>query len=225
VNDVLRRSAAHVLVGDVASPELDDAAAHHVFRVLRVADGDTVTVTDGAGVWRVCRVVGATVEAVGEVNRVGRPAAPLELFVAVPKQDRPEWLVQKATELGADRIVFLHADRSVVRWADDRARRHLAKLSRVAEEAAMQSRRVWVPTVEGPVAAQEVLSSGVPVAEPGGRSFEPGDRAVAIGPEGGWSDRELACGGDRIGLADTILRVETAAVAACAILALLRRSN
>jgi 16S rRNA (uracil1498-N3)-methyltransferase len=223
VNDVLRRSAAHVLVGDVATPELDEPAAHHVFRVLRVADGDTVTVTDGAGAWRPCRVVGTAIEAVGEVSRVDPDAAALELFVAVPKQDRPEWLVQKATELGADRIVFVHAERSVVRWADDRARRHLAKLTRVAEEAAMQSRRVWVPTVEGPVAAQDVLSSGVAIAEPGGRPFEPGDRAVAIGPEGGWSDRELALARDRIGLADTILRVETAAVAACTMLALLRQ--
>jgi 16S rRNA (uracil1498-N3)-methyltransferase len=222
VNDVLRRSAAHVLVGDVGAAELDDAAAHHVFRVLRVADGDTITITDGAGAWRACRVVGAALEVIDEVHRVERNAVMLELYVAVPKQDRPEWLVQKATELGADRIVFLHADRSVVRWADDRARRHLAKLTRIAEEAAMQSRRVWVPAVEGPVAAHEVLRNGVAIAEPGGRAVGPGDRSVAIGPEGGWSERELALADDRIGLADTILRVETAAVAACTMLASLR---
>jgi 16S rRNA (uracil1498-N3)-methyltransferase len=225
VNDVLRRSAAHVLVDDLASPELDDAAAHHVFRVLRVADGDAITVTDGAGAWRSCRAVGSAVEPVGEICRVERDAPAVELFVAVPKQDRPEWLVQKSTELGVDRIVFLHADRSVVRWADERARRHVAKLTRVAEEAAMQSRRVWVPVVEGPVPAHEVVRSGVAVAEPGGRAFAPGDHAVAIGPEGGWSDRELALAGERIGLADTILRVETAAVAACTLLNQLRRSR
>ena len=57
VHDELRRASAHVLVDDVESPSLSDADAHHVFRVLRVRDGETVTVTDGAGNWRVCAAI------------------------------------------------------------------------------------------------------------------------------------------------------------------------
>ena len=63
--------------------------------------------------------------AIGDVVVVERDHAPSTIAVAIPKQDRPEWLVQKATELGIDRIVFLHAERSVVRWDGDRAARHL----------------------------------------------------------------------------------------------------
>jgi 16S rRNA (uracil1498-N3)-methyltransferase len=215
VNELLRRAAAHVLVHDVEFPLLDEATSHHVFRVLRVGDGQTVTVTDGAGRWRSCRAVAGALQVDGAVTE--EPGSHgLELFVAIPKQDRPEWLVQKATELGVRRLVFVHSERSVVRWSADRAERHLVKLRRIAAEAALQSRRVWLPLIEGPVDARRILPDVV-VAEPGGRALEAGDRAVAIGPEGGWSREELDLAQGSVGLAAHVLRVETAAVTACAI--------
>ena len=116
-----------------------------------------MTVTDGRGRWRACRSVDGAVEPVGEVQEVPRRAVPLTVGCTMPKQDRPEWIVQKLTEIGVDRIVLLHAERSVVRWADDRAARHLTKLRRVAAEALQQSRGVWLPTVEGPLPALDVL--------------------------------------------------------------------
>ena len=76
---------------------------------------------------------------------------------AIPKSDRPEWIVQKLTELGVARIVLLHAERSVVRWEPDRADRHVARLRRVAVEALEQSRGIWLPDIVGPVPAAEVL--------------------------------------------------------------------
>ena len=76
---------------------------------------------------------------------------------AIPKADRPEWIVQKLTELGVARIVLLHAERSVVRWDGDRAARHLRKLRRVAVEALEQSRGSGCPTIVGPVPAADVL--------------------------------------------------------------------
>jgi 16S rRNA (uracil1498-N3)-methyltransferase len=181
--------------------------------VLRIRDGEVVTVTDGRGSWRVCRAGGAALEADDEVRRATVGRVPLTIMCAIPKRDRPEWIVQKLTELGTDRIVFLHADRSVVRWDGDRVEKHLTRMRKVAVEAIQQSRGVWLPTVEGPVEAVGVLPAAV-AAEPSGRSIGPDDAAIAIGPEGGWSERELDAAGDTVGLGETILRVETAAMAA-----------
>jgi 16S rRNA (uracil1498-N3)-methyltransferase len=210
----LRRAAAHVLVADVDVPVLDEPSAHHVFRVLRVRDGETVTVTDGAGRWRACTARGGELEVTGDVATVDRPE-PRTVAFAMPKADRPEWVVQKLTELGIDRIVLLHAERSVVRWDVERAGKHVAKLHRVAAEALQQSRGLWLPEIVGPVPAAEVLAE-LPVAEPGGRPLSAEDRGVAIGPEGGWSEGELAAAGDAVGLGVSVLRVETAALAAAA---------
>ena len=214
MNDELRRSAAHILVADVESPELTEDAAHHVLRVLRVGEHERVTITDGHGRWRSCHINSEALRVAGDVVVAGRHPLPSTIAVAIPKQDRPEWLVQKATELGVDRIVFLHADRSVVRWDGDRAERHLIRLSRVAGEALMQSRQVWLPEIVGPLPAADVLP-GALAAEPGGRAVTSADRVIAIGPEGGWTPDELALAQDRVALGDAVLRVETAALVAC----------
>lgn len=211
--DALRRSAAHLLVDDVELPVLADADAHHLFRVLRVRDGEIVSVTDGAGRWRSCRAGGGAIVPVGDVSVEPPSASRVTIGVAIPKMDRPEWIVQKLTEVGVDRVVLLHADRSVVRWDDQRAAKHRRKLERVAAEALQQSRRVFRPVIEGPVAADEFLPSAV-AADPGGRPLSSADTCIAVGPEGGWSDRELALALDRVGLGSTVLRVETAALVA-----------
>jgi len=207
----LRRASAHLLVDDVEAPSLSDAAAHHLFRVLRVRDGEAVTVTDGLGRWRSCVAAGASLVAVDDVQVQARRDPLLTVGFAIPKHDRPGWIVQKLTELGIDRIVPVHAERSVVRWSDDRSRAHVHKLRRVAAEALQQSRGVWLPDVVEPVPAVDLLRSAA-AAEPDGRPIAPGDRAVVIGPEGGWSPAELDGAVDAVSVGATILRVETAAV-------------
>ena len=82
----------------------------------------------------------------------------------------------------------------------------------------MQSRRVWLPELCGPVPAAEILPRSV-IAEPGGRAIGSADTTVAIGPEGGWSPAEVASAFDRVSLGANILRVETAAVVAAALMA------
>jgi 16S rRNA (uracil1498-N3)-methyltransferase len=213
--DALRHAAAHAVVDDIDLPVPDDATEHHLFRVLRLRDGEAVTVTDGAGAWRGCVVRADRLEPVTAPSTIERRPDPVTIAFAIPKQDRPEWIVQKLTELGVDRIVLLHADRSVVRWAPDRAAKHLGKLRRVAVQAVEQSRGVWLPEITGPVPSAEVLPTAV-AAEPGGRPLEPTDRLIAIGPEGGWSPDEIAVAADRVALGSTILRVETAAIVAAA---------
>jgi 16S rRNA (uracil1498-N3)-methyltransferase len=216
---VLRAAAAHVVVADVDHPAIDDATAHHLFRVLRLRDGEPVTVTDGHGRWRACRAMGDGVLAGSdaEAAEAAERGATATVAFAIPKSDRPEWIVQKLTELGVARIVLLHAERSVVRWEADRAARHVDKLRRVAVEAIEQSRGIWLPDIVGPISADEVLS-GMAVAEPDGRALTRRDEALAIGPEGGWSRHELERAADRVSLGATVLRVETAALVAAALL-------
>ena len=78
----LRRAAAHVLVDDVSAPALDEQSDHHVFRVLRVRDGEIVTVTDGAGGWRVCRAVRTAIEPDGEAQYEPASANPLTISIS-----------------------------------------------------------------------------------------------------------------------------------------------
>lgn len=155
------------------------------------------------------------------VEAEARP--PLTVVFAPPKGDRPEWAVRKMTELGVDRIVPLLADRSVVRWSGDRASGPLARLRRVAREAAMQSRRVRLPEVEEPCSFEAVATRpGAVLAVPGGEPPSLGHPVVIVGPEGGWSPEEEAAGLPTLGLGPGVLRTETAAVAAVALLAALR---
>ena len=132
--------------------------------------------------------------------------------------------MQKATEIGIDRIVVFMADHSVVRWDAPVAERKLRRLDRVAREAAMQSRRCWLPIVEAPGTFEDLAArSDAAIAD---RFADPVTDAVAtvlIGPEGGWSDAERSAAGARVGLGPNVLRAETAAVAACALLAFWRR--
>lgn len=220
--DELRRSSTHVLVGDPAelatsSLVVDRDVEHHLTRVLRLASGESVTATDGAGGWRCYSAVVESGSIVLEATSDLRHAEPaqrrLTIATAIPKGDRVDWLVQKCTELGVDRIVFLHADRSVVRWKPARATKQLDRLQRIADEALRQCRRVWRVDVDGPVDALTVLPGAV-VAEPGGRALTSADSVIAIGPEGGWSDDELRAAAGRIDLGPRILRTETAAISA-----------
>ncbi len=219
-----RRSASHVLLDepqllDQASIMLDDDVEHHLRRVLRLHDGDSVSVTDGQGRWRmaVVRIPNTTLhlEAVCDVAVEDRRDR-FTLATAIPKGDRLDWLVQKTVEIGVGRIVLIDAERSAVRWGPDRARKQLTRLRRIADEGVRQSRRVWRAELDGPVPADDVLASAA-IAEPGGAPMESGESLVAIGPEGGWTDAELALSSRRVGLGTNILRIETAAVAAAAL--------
>lgn len=227
----LRSASAHVLVEPTVLDSgsllvLDADTEHHLRRVLRLRDGESVGVTDGAGRWSLTRVttVGSTLtlEPASDVVAEPAPSQQITIATAMPKGDRLEWLVQKVTELGVDRLVLLHAERSVVRWKADRVDRQRERLQRVADEALRQSRRIRRLVVEGPVDAADVLD-GYVVAEPGGRKLLAGDVAVAIGPEGGWTDSELGRARDRVDLGPTILRTETAAVAMSALCVALER--
>jgi len=228
VDPVLRAAAAHVVVASLDAPVPDDVDVHHLARVLRLRTGAPVTATDGSGRWCPCEWTGGGLAPTGAVVVEERPEPLITIGFTPVKGDRPEWTVQKLTELGVDRIVPLVADRSVVRWSGPRAERALERLRRAAREAAAQSRRSWLPEVAEPVTlavfVREVEAAGghLALAELGGDPPSLERPAVAVGPEGGWSDAERELCGATVGLGDAVLRAETAAVAAGTLLAGLR---
>lgn len=214
----------HVFVASVDAPELAAEDRHHLERVLRTRIGEEVTVADGRGGWRTCTfAAGGSLEPAGEVQHRPAPAPPITVAFALTKGEKPEIAVQKLTELGVDRIVPFAAARSVARWEGERAEKHVARLRKVAREAAMQSRRAWLPQVD------EVVPFAVAAALPGACLADAGgappslDRPVVlVGPEGGWSAEELAAGLPAVALGGQVLRAETAAIAAATLLGALR---
>jgi 16S rRNA (uracil1498-N3)-methyltransferase len=225
VTIALRDSVAHVFVDDLAAPILSDDDQHHLARVLRVRDGESVSASDGRGGWRLCQWRDGGLHGESDVHHVAAPTPRLGVAFVPVKGDRPEWVVQKLTEIGIDDIVVLAPTRrAVVRWGDDK---HLRKLQVVAREAAMQSRRVWLPTVTGPVSLAEVCAlPGAAVADPAGEPLiaepSPATSLIIIGPEGGFDADEIAPTVRRVSLGDTVLRAETATLVAATLLASLR---
>ena len=212
------RGGPHVFVDALDAPELTPSDRHHLERVLRVRAGDALTVSDGAGRWMPC-TYGVPLNPTGEIRTVEAREPAITIAFAPVKGDRPEWVVQKLTELGVDEIVVLQTERSVVRWEGDRGDKAIERLERVAREAAMQCRRCHLPTITGvaTLAAVAVVRPAVR-AERGGAEPSLDRPVVAIGPEGGWTDQEREVLPETVGLGDHVLRAETAALTAAALL-------
>ena len=235
---LLVSAAALVFVADPSAPVVDDADLRHLLDVLRLRPGEPVIAADGAGGWVPCRIApsapakgsrgadpGGVLVPDGPAVVDPRPAPEVTVAFAPTKGDRPEWVAQKLTELGVDRIVPLRTSRSVVRWEGDRAARSVERLRRVVREAAAQCRRARLPEVTDVCLLADVVTvagSAPALADPGG--LAPGlDRPVlAVGPEGGWDPAERDGFGATVGLGAHVLRAETAAITAGALLCALR---
>lgn len=173
----------------------------------------------------------------------GEPGAPLpwiEVWAPLPKAGRAEDMVDRLTQLGVARVAALVTERTAPH-AREAGQKRLEKLRRRAREACKQSGRRWLPEIEGPLSLAERLASrpcdsslacldprselvlGRFLARTGPKG--PGNAhesmILALGPEGGWSPEEerllVEAGAERVRLAPHVLRIETAAEAACAI--------
>jgi 16S rRNA (uracil1498-N3)-methyltransferase len=179
----------------------------HVTKVLRMKSGQPVTYTDGLGTIGE-GVLGPQMIDRGEEETVERPSN-MTLAVAPPaNKDRQRFLVEKLTELGVARLVWLETAHGNHRVASG------AKVFSWVHAAVEQSRGAYLMETSEELVKLIDLEGDVAICHPGGHD-DPGDAdIVAIGPEGGFSEDEIPIGARLWDLGPTILRVETAAIVA-----------
>ena len=230
---------------DEATASLTGDQASHLIRVLRAQAGMEFDIVAGDRVWHAV-IAGISGDAV-RFNLVAEvesdPALPITLLLSIFKFDHMEWAIEKATELGVERIVPVIARRSDKHLAQGAPNR-VERWRRIARESAQQSRRSDVPLVEDTVALKTAarvkdgavslllaeqertttLRHAIEEALAGYGNELPPFR-MAIGPEGGWAAEEEALfdneGWKPVSLGPRILRAETAAITAMAVAAAL----
>lgn len=215
---------------------IEESEAHHMLHVLRMKKGSEVTLFDGRGTVARGVVEQVTKREVDCRVLLRTPAAgtrPEDVTVAVspPKGDRLRWMVEKLTELGVQRLILLQTERTVVTPGETR----LEKLKTAVIAACKQARRPWLMDISPLTDFPDVLShsrgSGhsIRIAHPGPQSQSEwwrtpaGDKSLLlVGPEGGFSEQEVALAVDAGALSvawpGTILRTETAAIVFCGLL-------
>jgi 16S rRNA (uracil1498-N3)-methyltransferase len=198
--------------------------ARRVLRVLRLRDGDEITLLDSLGGEARCRLEGGDCVVLQRRAATGEPTHQLTVLQALLKGDHLEPVIRHGTEMGIGRFALVVSERCVAR---ELSARKLERLRAVAREAAEQSERGIAPPVDGPITFAEALKAAAAGSvllferHDGKRltELEP-PPAVFIGPEGGFSPAEVAAA-ERAGLAiaglgPRILRSETVAVAVAA---------
>ncbi|MFI2504729.1 16S rRNA (uracil(1498)-N(3))-methyltransferase [Streptomyces sp. NPDC018972] len=218
---------------------LDGPEGRHAVSVKRLRAGEDVVLTDGAGRWAECVVLGSEGKdrLIVQLDSVAEepPDEPrLTVVQALPKGDRGEVAVETMTEVGVDAIVPWAASRCITQWKGERGLKSLAKWRATAREAGKQSRRVRFPEVADAATSKRVASlladadfaavlheSGT---EPLATAELPasGEIVLVVGPEGGVSPEELAlfeeAGARAYRLGRSVLRTSTAGTAAAALL-------
>jgi 16S rRNA (uracil1498-N3)-methyltransferase len=217
--------------------ELAGEDARHLRQVLRAEIGQCYELSDNHGVYL------AEIEAVGpsrvsfrvlEELAAPPPAVRVTLLLALIKFDRFEWAIEKATELGVETILPVEAERSE-KGLRRAAEKRIERWRRIARESSEQARRARLPEVLPPARFEDALAGGAaysyfleeqagacPILAALPARREPTDAVrLLAGPEGGWTDAERAlargAGWTPVSLGPTILRTETAALAALAI--------
>jgi 16S rRNA (uracil1498-N3)-methyltransferase len=213
---------------------LPDAVANHAVRVLRLRAGDALVLFDGAGGECAATLTEVTKSSatvrLSEYSQASRES-PLDLWLvqALAVGDKMDWIVQKAVELGATGILPWQAERSVLKLDAARAEKRRAHWESVAISACEQCGRNRIPFVEAPQSLAGVLArcadrrlvAMLPVAE-NAKPLSAEPMALVIGPEGGFSDAEIAqlrsANAASLTLGPRVLRTETAGLAALAAL-------
>jgi 16S rRNA (uracil1498-N3)-methyltransferase len=216
-------------LGEGASVALDAGQANYLGNVLRMDVGAHVLLFDGnSGEW-LARIAEAAKKrmTLSVERRTREPETIPDIWLAFApvKRAQTDWLVEKATELGAARLMPVMTRRTIA----ERVR--LDRLESIAIEAAEQCGRTRLPQIEAPVPLEVLVKERDPArrlyfadeagGEPPCRAFEPGPALILTGPEGGFTDEERAAvraapNAVAISLGPRILRAETAALAALA---------
>lgn len=224
---------------------------HHLVNVVRLRKGDEITVLDGVGgVYKVVLTSCGPDVAVGEIRTRQQAQPPLvevTLLVGLPKTSKMDMIVQKATELGAHKVVPVLCQHTVPRLSAERKQQRVTRWRQIAIEASKQSRRQFFPVVSDVLHFDEALklslqsqadlklifAASVPLAacqcsmasnrlkDVLKQNSEARKVDIFIGPEGGFADNEvqraLSAGAKPVSLGSNILRTETAAIAALSI--------
>ncbi len=214
--------------------EISGDDAFHIARSLRMAVGDEIRISDGESSEYRCRLTKIRDDiCIGEITEelptVSESPIKITLFMAYPKGDKLEYVVQKAVELGASEIVPFESSRCIKRPKAEKAEKQTARLCRIAEEAAKQCGRSRLPKVSTSISYKEMLSEIKNSAlalfcyeDEQGTSIKdvlegielPKSIAVIVGSEGGFSPEEaeaaVAAGARAVTLGKRILRCETA---------------
>jgi 16S rRNA (uracil1498-N3)-methyltransferase len=226
--------------------ELTDAEAHHALRVLRIQPGERVTVLDGAGQELICDVRAATKRTIAlEVQHKSfSPPLPCQitLLQAVPKAKAMDYIVQKATELGAARVVPILSERTVIQLESGNSMDKAEKWQQIAIESIKQCGSPWLTRIEAPVTLKNYLARREKFDLPLLASLQddrrhprefiqqfhdehnraPATACVWIGPEGDFSPAEMnlikAEGALSISLGRLVLRSDTAAIYSLSVL-------
>jgi 16S rRNA (uracil1498-N3)-methyltransferase len=218
--------------------EISGQDARHLTRVLRVEAGQRYEISDNRNVY-LAEIETARKEHVifRTIEKLAAEEPPLHVILcaAIVKFDHFEWMIEKATELGAAQMIPVIAARTE-KGLDKAAHKRLERWRRIGMEASQQSRRAHLPEICDPVEFAEALAIGAthryaldenPAAPPLSGALPaqrtPGDRvALLIGPQGGWTEEEReefnAAGWRPVSLGPLILRAETAAIAALAVI-------
>lgn len=224
--------------GDMAV--IREETAHQIARVLRLREGEPIRLLDGSGREYDARIASVSagevvVDIVGLCACEREPRLALTLAVCMPKADKLDLIVQKATELGVSRLIVASSERVVSRPEPAKAASRIERWRRIAEEAAEQCGRCRTPEVIGIIDFGE-LSGYIAGHAVSMIAWEDETRAslksvlsqharaesamLIVGPEGGLTQREVAyarsAGALCVSLGSRILRCETAAIAACA---------
>ena len=218
---------------------LDARSANYLTATLRLGTGARVILFDGAGTERWATITGSSRGKVavelGEAIPV-QPPSPLSIHLiqALPKSDAMDMAVQKATELGVARILPVTTEFGVVKLPAERRQRRLIHWQHIASSACEQCGRHFPPQIQPLLSLQECLggltTTGARLLlDPGANqplaalpAHELDEVTLLIGPEGGLSDNDIQFalnhGFETYSLGPRILRTETAAMAACAVL-------
>jgi 16S rRNA (uracil1498-N3)-methyltransferase len=218
--------------------EISGEDARHLTRVLRIEVGQKYEISDNRNVYlaeietaRKENVVFRTLEKL----EAGPPPVKITLCAALIKFDHFEWMIEKATELGVAEIIPVNAIRSEY-GLERAAHKRVERWRRIALEASQQSRRAFLPQIEEPLSLTTVLARSAtyryaldeaPGVHPLVRAL-PATRgasdsvSILVGPEGGWTDDERRsftdAGWTPVSLGPLILRAETAALSALAVI-------
>ena len=208
--------------------------ARHIACSLRMAVGDGVTVSDGEGTEYACRLTKirddrCDADVIEKKISSSEPKSRITLFMAYPKSDKLETVIQKAVELGATEIVPFESSRCIKKPKADKAAERTARLSRIAEEAAKQCGRARLPIVREPISFKKMLEEAATaelslfcyegrgtrsLKEVLGTDTAPSSISVIVGSEGGFSPEEaeaaVAAKLTPVNLGPRILRCETA---------------